>query len=318
MTPYRFRLKPCSAFGTCPLGDTLFGQLCWAIRNRYGEYRLIELLEAYTENHPFCIISDAMPSGYLPRPVLPSSFYQLEGQERKQIKKRVWLPWEQFDRPLCEWVQHSLASKDIPGCIPETHVQPHNTLNRETGTTGTGEFAPYTMDQLWYGLKASLDVIVMIDHSRFSLSECGLALDDMGQTGFGRDASIGLGKFTLENNQPDSIVLPVQSEANAWLTLAPTAPQGGGFNPEHSFYQPFTRFGRHGDQAVHLPGGPFKTPLLMAYSGAVFTPNHFQPRFYVGKGLGGDGSLSKTLPSTVQQAYAPVLGINLPIRENSV
>ena len=34
-------LSPLSAFAT-PKGDTLFGQLCWAIRNRLGEAYLTE------------------------------------------------------------------------------------------------------------------------------------------------------------------------------------------------------------------------------------------------------------------------------------
>jgi CRISPR-associated protein Csm4 len=63
MTPYRIRIQPLSAFGTRPLGDTLFGQLCWAVRNRHGEERLDTLLDGYTQGQPFAVVSDAFPAG---------------------------------------------------------------------------------------------------------------------------------------------------------------------------------------------------------------------------------------------------------------
>ena len=48
MKLYRFTLTSQSAMGTPLVGDTLFGQLCWAVRNRFGEARLTALLEGYT------------------------------------------------------------------------------------------------------------------------------------------------------------------------------------------------------------------------------------------------------------------------------
>jgi CRISPR-associated protein Csm4 len=110
----------------------------------------------------------------------------------------------------------------------------------------------------------------------------------------------------------ERVDLPSQPAADAWLTLAPSAPQGGGFDANRSFYQTFTRFGRHGDLGVHLPGGPFKAPVLLAQTGAVLVPPTFAPRLFVGRGLGGDGSLSKAIDGTVHQGYAPVVGIRLP------
>lgn len=319
MTPYRFRLQPCSAFGTRPLGDTLFGQLCWAVRNRYGEVRLNELLEGYTRQHPFCVVSDALPAGYLPRPNLPARCYPSQpGLDRKAFKKRVWLAWDQFATPVSSWPEHCKTAADIPGSVPKMHAQPHNTLNRETGTTGTDEFAPYSMEQLWYDTPGALEVIVLLDETRLPLAEFATVLNDIGLVGFGRDASIGLGKFILENPAPEPFTLPVQEDTNAWLTLAPCAPQGCGFDTGQSYYQTFTRFGRHGDVAVHLPGGPFKAPVLLAQTAAVFTPQAYTPRLFVGQGLGGDGRLSRTLPATVQQGYAPVVGIRLPAGEETL
>ena len=72
-----------------------------------------------------------------------------------------------------------------------------------------------------------------------------------------------------------------------------------------------TRFGRHGNELA-LAGKPFKTPVLLAASGAVLTPSgRFTVPPFVGQGLGGAGQLSKAETATVQQGYAPVAPIAL-------
>ena len=45
MKTYRLTLRPLTAFGTPLAGDTLFGQLCWALRHRLGNAALTRLLE---------------------------------------------------------------------------------------------------------------------------------------------------------------------------------------------------------------------------------------------------------------------------------
>jgi CRISPR-associated protein Csm4 len=325
-------LTPLSAFATPLKGDTLFGQLCWAIRNRYGERRLTQLLDGYTHGKPFAVISDAFPEGYLPVPKLPSCFYRLpENPDRKAIKKLAWLPEAQMQQPVNEWLCHAVNNKAIASAmlaktgalkqstahnahnLSEVHPRPHNTINRQTNTTGEGGFAPYSVEQEWFipGLLWSLTVL--LDESRISADECKQCLEDIGLFGYGKDASIGLGKFQIDGFQEQP--LPKQDNANACLTLAPCAPQGLGFASEHSYYQLFTRFGRHGDIAVHQEGKPFKNPVLLAQTAAVFATK--QPTSgHIGQGIGGNSQLSKTLPDTIHQGYAPVLPIHINFQEN--
>ncbi|MEX5214295.1 MAG: hypothetical protein NW703_09060 [Nitrospiraceae bacterium] len=317
MRTVRAHLTPRSAFGTLPLGDTLFGQLCWALRNRHGDERLTALLEGYTQGRPFLVVSDALPAGYLPRPALPSHlFAPMEGLDRKLAKKRKWLPRERCAEPVSSWLRHCVTSEDLPGGWFESHAQAHNSIARRTGTTGES-FAPYTMTQHWPGKMTSkhgtqqyvmgeLDLDVVLDETRLSIEELRAALSDIGELGFGRDAGIGLGRFSVK--EVEAVSWPEQNGAIAWLTLAPCAPQGAAWNVERCFYQVFTRFGRHGDIAVKR-GNPFKTPVLLAATGAVLTPKTFESRLFVGQGLGGDGSLSKAVPRTVHQGYAPVVGV---------
>lgn len=157
-------------------------------------------------------------------------------------------------------------------------------------------------------------IYVILDTERLSVEDCRQCLEDIGLFGFGKDASIGLGKFIIDDFQ--EYALPLQANANACLTLAPCAPQGLGFESQHSYYQLFTRFGRHGDIAVHQEGKPFKNPVLLAQTAAVFSTPPPQSGF-IGQGIGGNGELSKTIKTTIHQGYAPVLAINFNASVNS-
>ncbi len=318
MNTYRITLERQSAFATPLKGDTLFGQLCWAIRNRFGEKRLTELLAGYTNAQPFAVVADAFPKGFLPLPKLPGSYYdKLKADDRKAIKKRCWLPDVDVEKPLAEWLSLAKSSSDIVGDgknLSEKHPQPHNTINRQTQTTGTGGFAPYSVEQEWFISSINWSIYILLDTERLKVEDCELCLQDIGCIGFGRDASIGLGKFIVSEFVETTRFH--QAGANACLTLAPCAPQGLNFDGKSSFYQLFTRFGRHGDIALHSEGNPFKNPVLLAQTAGVFAC-HPPMSGYIGQGIGGKGELSKTLPATVHQGYAPVIAINLDTQERS-
>ena len=317
MDTITLRIHPLSPFGTPPLGDTLFGQLCWAIRHQSGEARLRELLDGYLENQPFAVVADALPAGYLPRPALPLSWFEQPADaDRKRLKQRNWIPHGALRQPLRSWLNAARSDREVTGnpdfSLRESWPQPHNSINRLTGTTGEDGFAPYTMMQIGFAPGLTLDLHVVFDPARSSAMELREGFESIGATGFGRDASIGLGKFAVEERAAASPT--AQANANAYLTLAPCAPQGCDFLPHASRYQPFTRFGRHGDQAVQS-GQPFKTPVLLAAAGAVLKPAWYVETCYVGRGLGGDGRLSRAIPETVHQGYTPVIGVHLPDEE---
>jgi CRISPR-associated protein Csm4 len=317
MTSYRLTIQPRSAFGTPLAGDTLFGQLCWALRHRLGNARLDTLLDGYTTGQAFAVISDGLPHGFIPLPSLPSGFWAISSVDRKILKKKRWLRLEDATAPLAEW--QSLACNDskaveaITGIAAELmteRAQPHNSINRRTGTTGEGQFAPYSQAQIWFHPAMRLDLYVVLDEARLTLAELESALAHVGQTGYGRDASIGLGKFDLVGTAHAAPFANVATaQPNGWLTLGPCAPQGLGFCPQRSYYQPLTRFGRHGDIAVQS-GNPFKRPVLLARGGSVFWPEKLDSTLqYIGQGLTG---VSEAMPETVHQGYAPVLALTLP------
>jgi len=366
MSTFRATLKLHTAFGTPLAGDTLFGQLCWTAREHLGEAELNRLLEGYTSDSPWLVVSDGFPSGYLPKPSVPSPACgrgargEGNAQQRKAEKAKHWIPLIEIGKSLPEILAAAVSDEVAFGAgnKPVEAPQPHNTLNRLTGTTGEGEFAPYTQSQIFFARDQRVDLYCVPDETRISLKTFQTLLEAIGSHGFGRDASIGLGKFTIEaicanefaptktvrppvgansfaqgntaiagatdlhnviENRSNTTVLAgispsgesSQFEPTAYLTLAPCAPQGQGFDGDKSYWRVITRFGRHGN--LHgLSSKPFKNPVLLAATGAVFVPqNAYTPRQFIGQGLGGNGQLSKIEPATVQQGYAPVVGIRM-------
>lgn len=316
METLRIEIEPRTAFGGTLRGDTLFGQLCWALRNRFGKARLEALLQDY-RNRPFTVCSDGFPHGFVPRPVYPlHRFAPVEG-ERKRVKGLKWLSLEAAGRPVREWLHQclpetALAGPDSGGKPTAWHEQPHNSIHRQTGTTQGAEFAPYTQRQWWPAPGWHLDVWCLFDPDRIERTELETCLEDIGRLGYGRDATIGLGKFVIHSLGRHA--LPHQDGATHCFTLAPTAPQGLGFDVAGSHYSPFTRFGRHGDQTV-LTGRPFKNPVLLADTGALLRPATLPSEPVIGQGLGGDGSLSRTMECAVHQGYAPCIFVRLEAEE---
>jgi CRISPR-associated protein Csm4 len=298
--------------GTPLAGDTLFGQLCWALRESKGSAELTRQLEGYTQGQPWAVVSDGFPAGFLPKPTLPQYFEpQVDPAARKAAKMKRWVPANRSGDTLAALLESAKSDTTAYDAAPLSTMQPHNTLNRLTGSTGEGAFAPYTMPLTFYGQRQRIDLYLVLDEDHISATEAENLLAAVGGSGFGRDASTGLGKFSAIKVEPTSLVSPVN--ANAFWTLAPCAPQVDGFDGARSFWRVQTRFGRHGN-AHGLAGNPFKTPILMATTGAVFMPAaNFASRLFVGQGLGADGRLSKAEPATVHQGYAPVLPIAMEV-----
>lgn len=303
MQTFCVTLRPQTAFGSPLLGETLFGQMCWAIRRLYGEGELNTLLSGYDEGRPFAVLSDAMPAGYVPLPSMPNYLWQDDdGSNRKYLKKKAWIPFSALAEDPFNWQTSAKSDEEVcPEGLRAEQINLHNTINRMTGTTGKGQFAPFMQPQTWLNTQVPLTVVAVIDESRFSVKQLIEVLTYIGISGFGRDASVGLGKFTLDGEVKE---LESQPPSTTHLTLASCALSGiEDLVPEKTFYRTKTHFGRHGDELA-LVGTPFKYPILLATAGAVITTNASQNQPFVGKGL---KHISYAQPEAVHQGYSPVL-----------
>jgi CRISPR-associated protein Csm4 len=335
---YEMTIRPLSAFGTSLKGDTLFGHFCWqaAYDPSLVEGGLEKALAQYPKK-PFAVFSTAWPkfegdhSRYVfKRPDVPFSWlFPANRKDREQSykdikenKKRKWMFLGkdlQIDLTKAHLVSdEDLAEEAMVLATPETRkrmedagasnfsrsfLQPHNTINRFSGTTGTGAFAPYVKVNDYYCPETELAVFVLVDESLTRIESVRKGLEAIGRFGFGRDASTGLGRFEVVNTH--EVQLPVLNHANAAYTLAPCVPEAY----DQAYFTPFIRYGKHGDRMA-TSRSPFKNPVIMADEGAVFVPAdpEFFNKPYMGRVVTG---VSKAQPNTVTQGYAPYLPLRL-------
>lgn len=316
MKTYRLTISTQTAFGTPILGETLFGSLCWAVVNEAGEGRLTGLLEGYAEGKPFAVVSDAFPAGHVPLPALPASVWEVKaGDDRKYLKKKAWIPVDDVRKNPLQWRDRALTESELakelaaPAGVRAKRlafkaegVVTHNTINRATATTGEGAFAPFQQTTVRFHPNLLLDVYAVIDVSRFSKDELVKAMSYVGLSGYGRDASAGLGKFEVT----DVTECTEEPASGSRLTLASAAL--GGLKEvvaEKTFYRTKTHFGRHGAQLA-VSGAPFKKPVLLAQAGAVVSFDAPQAGAFIGRGITG---VSTVNPTAVHQGYSPVLAL---------
>lgn len=344
MRLYEISLRLTGGLGTPLIGDTLFGQFCWQAAYDPGllDAGLEGQLQRYAES-PFAVFSSAfprftengrviyafkrpdLPLAWLSPPPSTSRLQRLE--HLKEVKKKKWLLLEDSlrldftrltdDAGLWERLLSQAPSEVQRLCRRAggrqplvSFSQPHNTINRQRLTTGKAPFAPYTQEVHFFVPGTELAVFVLLNEEATDIERLSRGLSRIGQGGFGRDASIGLGRFAITGRR--ELPLPPAQEADALYTLAPCVPVPDSFNDGDAFFTPFVRFGKHGDRLA-TSRNPFKAPVVMAAEGAVFRPKDPQAlaRPYFGRAVTG---ISKAEPVTVAQGYAPCLPFRLEAR----
>ncbi|MDR0579382.1 MAG: hypothetical protein LBG21_02155 [Campylobacteraceae bacterium] len=279
-------IKPISNFAATPRGDTLFGQLCWMIHFCYGKKRLEELLVNY-DKKPFMIVSDAFVSGYLPKPKLPSRlFLQDENADKKKERKKQWIKYDDLQTltNTCE----SNEDKQVNTM--------HNSINRKILTTDNENFAPYALQEV---IMSEKDIYCLIDEGQFSKNELNEVFEMLRDYGYGKDTSIGKGRFTFSDFI--DVTQMIQKSSTAFMTLSPFSPQG--LPCKDIYYELFTRFGKKG--ALRAKENPFKRPLLLADTASVVIFDEPCEKQYIGKAIG----VHSTHKDIVHQGYAITVAI---------
>lgn len=265
MKLYKTTITPLSNFSTSLKGDTLFGQMCWAIRFGLGEDRLKELLEDY-ESNPFLVVSDAFASGYMPKPTMPSSFLNENNDDKKENRKKIWLSLEQLQDGKFE---NAKTNNDIKN-NDKKELTIKNSINYKTSNTGDG-FDPYDLGEEKITPK---DIYFLINDS-FSLDEAYSSFGFLSQMGYGKKTSIGKGRFTFS----DFELLELNNNSKTFMAISPFTPNK--IKCKDIFYEPFTRFGKLGGDRANT--NAFKKPILLADSGAIINYDSSQNIQYVGK-----------------------------------
>ncbi|MCD6653562.1 MAG: hypothetical protein LT067_02170 [Sulfurovum sp.] len=290
MKLYKTTITPSSNFATPLKGDTLFGQLCWAIRYTFGESKL-EALLAHYEQEPFLVVSDGFAPNHMPKPSLPSFLLGEDASRKKENRKNIWLTLEDLQSG-----KFADAKTDKEADYKSSTVATvKNSLNYKTFTTDdSGAFAPYSEDESALGAQ---DVYFLLSDD-FSLNDLEKSLATVAQMGYGKNASTGKGFFTFDLFTE----VPHAKSATTFMTLSPSVLEGQ--NIKTCYYEPFTRFGKHGANLANK--NPFKKPILMADSGAIVVFDESYTKPYIGKAIKGHS----THQNTVHQGYSIVLPIN--------
>jgi CRISPR-associated protein Csm4 len=286
MKLYKITITPTTNFATTLKGDTLFGQICWAIRYSFGTERLKELLHDY-ETSPFLIVSDGFASGYLPKPTMPSRYLKEDPQEKKRNRKKIWLT---IDEILDAKYEKARSSEEIDSVVVSGVVL-RNSINYKTSTTGADGFDPYSENEMSLGVQ---DIYCLVDDA-FSFDEMRESLKFVADMGYGKDSSIGKGRFEIS----DIEALNIKSDTTTFMSLSPFVPQG--LEYKNIFYEPFTRFGKTGAGRVNK--NPFKAPIILANSGAVIEFEDKKDMRYIGKCIKN----ISTYKDVVHQGYSIVL-----------
>jgi CRISPR-associated protein Csm4 len=256
---------------------TVFGHLCWWVRLREGEEALVRFL-AEQEQAPF-LVSSGIPSGYLPVPLLkPTSRANSRPEagsvetrlanldERKKLKRRLWLSVAAFLAERSALDPTTLAAallRDKPPVSGQDQRMAHNRIDRLTGTTPK-QGGLYFLDEYWSSeSKGDLwDIYVRGNWPESRLAE---AFDYLGEHGYGRDASLGRGRFSVELDLPAPGLF--EYRGNRQLSLSHGVVSG---NMTDVRYKVKTTFGKLGS-AFAVTGAPNKHPVTLLLPGTTFS-----------------------------------------------
>lgn len=255
MNTFRIRLRQHGAVATPLTMPTLWGHLAWGIRWQQGEPALRAWLDQYDTGAPPLILSDPLPAGYLPMPLLPpppAPQDTADADAAKAARKRSWIAeieWSAFAGSLSTSSAQGAAGQAGPPALIEQMVL-HAGINRMTGGTqqasGAGalfavsqHYAPSTGTDydVWARFGGTADQLA-------ALLEAGL------HGGYGRDGATGMGHLSVHG--VDAVDLPALArgvQPNAIMTLGRAVPAPG--DPRPGFCRYIVHCGRlGGDYAV--------------------------------------------------------------------
>jgi len=294
MNLYKITITPTSDFVTTLRGDTLFGHFCWAIIYTFGKERLEELLKTYREDNPFLVVSDAFPSGYLPKPKMPSRFLNEKSENKKLNRKRVWLT---LDNLLKAEYKKAKRDDEIENSNT-TMLNMHNAINYKSFHTGDG-FDPYGVES---SILSKRDIYILLDESKFNLSEFKEVFKLLSEMGYGKKTTIGKGRF--EYKEEDIKGIKIDKISTTFMTLSPFSAKN--LECKNIYYEPFTRFGKFG--GTRTSKNVFKKPIILADVASVIQFEKEENMEYIGKAITG---VSDSHKDTVHQGYSIVL----PLKE---
>lgn len=244
-----------------------------------GEQALSEFLESYESGRPPVILSDGLPKGYLPRPILPRLADEqkdpgLSAEQTKKLRDIAFVNLDWFLKNRAQVSENlTLAVLESHGMEPPWREEPvpHNSIDRRTGSV-LREGGFYQQPDLFFGEDTTLSVYVKLDG--LDPGTFTDMVDVVQKSGYGRDASCGLGGFTFDPSRDFlRYEFPPLPEANAFMALSAFVPSQT--DPTIGWWELRTKYGKLSGAYSTGPTQsgahcPHKKPLLMLSAGSVF------------------------------------------------
>jgi CRISPR-associated protein Csm4 len=308
MNLVRFRILPNGSWLTPWHADTLTGMLASVLARAHGADRLEgDLLEPWRLGQPPFVLSDAFPGDLLPSPACLALWPWPEAQ-RKQVKRTEWLSRDQF-RTLQSGSRPTVS--DYPSEALRRSLRMRNTLDRQSDKTGAAgslyevPLAVLSVDHSYLSVYAK----IVPGKEQFLRELLGLLSD----SGFGADASVGQGQFTLDGGFEGASWLEEVQGGNAWISLSAFQPSTN--DSTQGYWRSFVKYGKLGpDFGV---GGVFKRPQWMLRAGSCFREQG-APRDWYGRVIGTDEILPEATRTELAGAgirpVQPAFALAVPMR----
>ena len=172
-----------------------------------------------------------------------------------------------------------------------------NSINYKTFTTDGDSFAPYGVDEYLLNEK---DIFFLLNDKQFKKDELKEVLKLISEIGYGKDTTIGKGRFYFEDFKEISI----DFNSTTYMSLSPFSIDNKE-EIEKLFYEPFVRFGKLGGDRAYK--NAFKKPILFLNTASTIIYKEKKERFFAGCAIEN----ISTYKDVVHQGYT----ILLPIKD---
>ena len=305
----RLRLRLAGVWTTPWQADSLLGALACAWVRSYGPRALHrDFLKPWLDGVPSFVISDAFPGDSLPAPAILPLWWNWPADQRKKVKQLRWLTFGDF----CRTQRGEKPHLDVPPVTVCDHVRLRNAVSRVTDSAGEGgELFEVPFSDLGASeTEAYLSIYARVtnDGERVLVE----ALETLGSTGYGADASVGHGSFEVEPELERCSDLDDVCDANGFVSLSTFQPTAR--DPVDGFWRSFVKYGK---LAPEFHGtAVFKRPQVMLEPGACFRTGEAPKPFYGGS-ISACRMLSQNAYSSLTKAGVrpvhPAFALSVPI-----
>ncbi len=266
MALYRLTLLLTAPLGTPMTGPTLFGRLCWLVRETEGEAALAAWL---ADPARMWRLSDAFPAGCLPRPLgrpRPLSSDQLKSV--KELKKRPMLRRETWLQRRAAWDDAALdPERDLCRDAALFWRTAHNTIDRRTGKTLEAGGLYFTSED-WRFVREENRWLDLYVECHDTPDRVRWAFEELGREGYGRDASTGRGRWDVLEFAEDRDLMGTEGDRRMSLSSGFLTPE----TMADAYWRLEPLFGKAGPQLAASGISPFKHPVLLTKPGMTFRP----------------------------------------------